>query len=119
MKRCARVSTARPAGVEPVAPGFTMPSALAKESRVSVVTVKLDGNIGVIVADNPPVNALSNALRAEMVAALDDVRRNPAIEGLVLTCAGRTFIAGADIAEFGQPPQKPTTPDVIDAIEAM
>src|SRR5262249_923098 len=119
MKRCARVSTAPPAGVEPIAPRSRMPNALAREPRVSFVTVTIDGDIGVIVANNPPVKALSNALRSEVVAALDDVRRNAAIAGVVFTCAGRTFIAGADISEFGQPPQKPTTPDVIDAIEAM
>ncbi len=49
-------------------------------------------------------------------------RRRAAMQrskGVVLTCAGRTFIAGADISEFGQPPQSPTTPEVIEAIERM
>jgi 3-hydroxyacyl-CoA dehydrogenase len=86
---------------------------------VSLVALKIDGSVGVIVVDNPPVNALSNAVRVGLVTALEDAGRNAAIEAVVLSCAGRTFIAGADISEFGQPPREPTTLDVIAAIEAM
>jgi 3-hydroxyacyl-CoA dehydrogenase len=89
------------------------------ELPVSVATLDLDGNIGVIRIDNPPVNALNNALRTELVSILEGARQNAAIEGLVLACAGRTFIAGADISEFGQPPQRPTTIDVITALEQV
>ncbi|MBV8747109.1 MAG: enoyl-CoA hydratase/isomerase family protein [Xanthobacteraceae bacterium] len=89
------------------------------ELPVSLASLDLDGRIGVIRIDNPPVNALNNALRAELVSILEGARQNAAIEGLVLACAGRTFIAGADISEFGQPPQRPTTIDVITAIEQM
>jgi 3-hydroxyacyl-CoA dehydrogenase len=87
------------------------------ELPVSLATLDLDGSIGVIRIDNPPVNALNNALRAALVSILEGARQNAAIEGLVLACADRTFIAGADISEFGQPPQRPTTIDVIAAIE--
>jgi 3-hydroxyacyl-CoA dehydrogenase len=86
---------------------------------VSLASLDLDGSIGVIRIDNPPVNALNNALRTELVSILEGARQNAAIEGLVLACAGRTFIAGADISEFGQPPQRPTTIDVIVAIEQV
>jgi 3-hydroxyacyl-CoA dehydrogenase len=86
---------------------------------VSLASLDLDGHIGIIRIDNPPVNALNNALRAALVSILEGARHNAAIEGLVLTCAGRTFIAGADISEFGQPPQRPTTIDVITAIEQL
>jgi len=86
---------------------------------VNLVTLNVDGNIGLVVVENPPVNALNKGVRTLLIAALEDVRRNAAIEGVVLTCAGRTFIAGADISEFGQPPQSPTTPEVIDTIEHM
>ena len=86
---------------------------------MSLASLDLDGSIGVIRIDNPPVNALNNALRAALVSILEGARQNAAIEGLVLACAGRTFIAGADISEFGQPPQRPTTIDVIAAIEQM
>jgi 3-hydroxyacyl-CoA dehydrogenase len=86
---------------------------------VSLASLDLDGNIGVIRIDNPPVNALNNALRGALVSILEGAGHNATIEALVLTCAGRTFIAGADISEFGQPPQRPTTIDVIAAIEQM
>jgi 3-hydroxyacyl-CoA dehydrogenase len=86
---------------------------------VSLVALKVDGSVGVIVVDNPPVNAVSNAVRVGLVTALEDAGRNDAVEAVVLSCAGRTFIAGADISEFGQPPREPTTLDVIAAIEAM
>ena len=86
---------------------------------MSLVALKVDGSVGVIVVDNPPVNAVSNAVRVGLVTALEDAGRNDAVEAVVLSCAGRTFIAGADISEFGRPPREPTTLDVIAAIEAM
>jgi 3-hydroxyacyl-CoA dehydrogenase len=84
-----------------------------------LVDLHHDGNIGVIVIDNPPVNALKNAVRSGLFDALSRAREDASIEALVITCAGRTFIAGADISEFGKPPQRPTTIDVIAAIETM
>jgi 3-hydroxyacyl-CoA dehydrogenase len=86
---------------------------------VPLVTLNIDGAVGVVTVDNPPVNAVSNAVRASLVAALENAHRNPAIEAVVLACAGRTFMAGADITEFGQPPRSPTTPDVIATIETL
>jgi len=85
----------------------------------ALVQLRREGNVGVIVVDNPPVNALKNAVRAGLVDALAQARNDASIEAVVLICAGRTFIAGADISEFGKPTQKPTTIDVIEAIEAM
>jgi 3-hydroxyacyl-CoA dehydrogenase len=84
-----------------------------------LVRFSRNGNIGVILVDNPPVNALKNEVRAGLVEALAQVRADASIEAVVLACAGRTFIAGADISEFGKPMQPPTTIDVIAAIEAM
>ena len=86
---------------------------------MAIVDQRRDGDIAVIIVDNPPVNAQNNAVRAGLHAALNEARGDAAVRGAVLTCAGRTFIAGSDIAEFGQPPQHPTTPEVIAAIEAM
>jgi 3-hydroxyacyl-CoA dehydrogenase len=86
---------------------------------VSLASLDLDGNIGVVRIDNPPVNALNNALRATLVSILEGARHNAVIQAVVLTCTGRTFVAGADISEFGQPPQRPTTIDVIASIEQM
>jgi 3-hydroxyacyl-CoA dehydrogenase len=68
--------------------------------------------------DNPPVNATSQAVRTGLLAALREVGQNPQIEAVVIACAGRTFVAGADIREFGQAPREPHLPDVVNAIEA-
>jgi 3-hydroxyacyl-CoA dehydrogenase len=86
---------------------------------VPLVALNIDGSVAVVTVDNPPVNAVSNAVRAGLVAALEDARCNRAIEAVVVACAGRTFMAGADITEFGQPPRSPTTPDVIATIETL
>ena len=82
------------------------------------VSYAREGEIAVVTIDNPPVNATSRAVRAGLTeaiqrAAADDCR------ALVLCCAGRTFIAGADITEFGKPPLPPSLPDVLDALEAL
>ena len=79
-----------------------------------VSTERRDGVL-VVTADNPPVNALSHAVRAGLVEALTDVGDATAV---VLACAGRTFFAGADIREFGKPPEAPSLPEVIAALEA-
>ena len=54
-----------------------------------------------------------------MAEALRKVRDDPLVEGVVVACAGRTFFAGADITEFGKPPQPPNLGEVIAQIEAM
>ncbi|WP_267393312.1 MULTISPECIES: 3-hydroxyacyl-CoA dehydrogenase NAD-binding domain-containing protein [unclassified Sphingomonas] len=72
----------------------------------------------VIIADNPPVNALGAAVRSGLAAAIEDGERNPAIGAMVIRCDGRTFFAGADITEFGKPMQEPGLPAVVDRIEA-
>lgn len=82
------------------------------------VTFTRDGTIGVIVIDNPPVNAASHAVRAGLMTALAEANAHPAVEAIVLACAGRTFVAGADVKEFGQPPREPLLPEVVKAIEA-
>lgn len=71
----------------------------------------------VVTIDNPPVNALSADVRAGLVAALDHAAGATDIVGIVVTGAGRTFIGGADIKEFGKPPVEPILPDVIERIE--
>ena len=82
----------------------------------NVVSYELIDNIGVITIDNPPVNALSHALRQGVQDAIN-AAQSDASEALVLLCAGRTFIAGADITEFGKPPQSPSLPDLLVSIE--
>lgn len=82
----------------------------------SVVCYELIDNIGVITLDNPPVNALSQALRQGLLDVVTAAQKD-ASEALVLLCAGRTFIAGADITEFGKPPLAPSLPEVLAALE--
>lgn len=81
-----------------------------------VVRFEQRGNVGLIVVNNPPVNALSAAVRSGLVAAVESVRES-GVKVAVLGCEGRTFIAGADISEFGKPMADPQLRQVIDCIE--
>lgn len=76
------------------------------------------GEIALIEIDNPPVNATSQAVRAALLAAIVAADDDQAIKAIVIAAAGRTFVAGGDIAEFGKPPLEPHLPDVINRIEA-
>ena len=76
------------------------------------------GPIGIINVDNPPVNALSRAVRQGLLDALAQATADGAVEAVVLACRGRTFIAGADITEFGEGPKEPELGAVIAAYEA-
>ncbi len=76
-----------------------------------------EGQIAVITVDNPPVNALGHAVREGLVAAFERFEADDA-EIAVLIGAGRLFLGGADVAEFGAPPKDPWLPEVIDRIEA-
>jgi len=75
------------------------------------------GQIGNIVIDSPPVNALSQHVRQGIVDALQTAAADDT-QIVVLRCEGRTFIAGADITEFGKPPQAPTLAAVLEALES-
>ena len=83
---------------------------------MSVVSYRSQGAVGIIEINNPPVNALSQAVRSGIQDALtraegDDVRV------ILLSCAGRTFVAGADISEFDKPAMEPSLPDVLQQLE--
>nr|WP_308910574.1 3-hydroxyacyl-CoA dehydrogenase NAD-binding domain-containing protein [Pseudokordiimonas caeni] len=82
-------------------------------------TVRLEtaDDLAVVRVDNPPVNALSADVRAGLKAAFEAASANSDIAAIVLACDGRTFIAGADIREFGKPMQGPSLHDVEEAIE--
>jgi 3-hydroxyacyl-CoA dehydrogenase len=82
-----------------------------------VVRFEKQGEIAVIVVNNPPVNALSQAVRQGLSEAVEKLAADGSLKGAVIACEGRTFIAGADIREFGKPHQPPALPDVIDSIE--
>ena len=68
------------------------------------VTIARENAIAVVTVDNPPVNALSQALRQAFIEAVAELDADAAVKAVVLICAGRTFIAGADVNEFGKPP---------------
>ena len=83
----------------------------------AVVRLELDGDVAVLTVDNPPVNALSAAVREGVADGVRQAGAEPAARAVVLICAGRTFIAGADITEFGKPMRDPTLPAVVEVIE--
>jgi 3-hydroxyacyl-CoA dehydrogenase len=83
----------------------------------TVADLTPDGDIAVLTLNSPPVNALSAAVRDGIDSGLDRAIADPAMRAIVLICAGRTFIAGADISEFGKPPQGASLHAVLDKIE--
>ena len=83
-------------------------------ASVSYSTIE---RIGTILVDSPPVNALSHGVRQGLVDALNAAATDDT-DITVLRCAGRTFIAGADITEFGKPPQAPALAAVLEALES-
>jgi len=84
---------------------------------ITSVTLSQRGAVALITVNNPPVNALSQPVRAGLQDAMQRANdgKNHAI---VLICAGRTFFAGADISEFGKPPADPWLPELVKQIEA-
>lgn len=81
------------------------------------VMTERQGPTGLVVVDNPPVNALSREVRAGLIEAVGALDRDPAVDVIAILCAGRTFIAGADIREFSEPAHAPFLPQVIAAVE--
>lgn len=82
------------------------------------VLMEVVDDIAVIAIANPPVNALSHAVRSGLDAAFAEIARRDDVKAVVIYGTDRTFIAGADIREFGKPPQEPFLPDLINRIEA-
>lgn len=83
-----------------------------------VVRLERQGAIALITVNNPPVNALGVALRTGLLEAFRAAEADVQVRAVALVCEGSTFIAGADIREFGQPPQAPALPEVVEFIEA-
>src|SRR5260370_10382612 len=82
-----------------------------------VADLAIAGDVGAVRIDSPPVNALSQTVRDGLKRGIEAAAANDAVKAIVIICAGRTFIAGADISEFGKPPVPPHLPDVLDRIE--
>jgi len=81
------------------------------------VTYELVDDIGLILINNPPVNALSHDVRQGIQKAIR-IAQGDASRAVVIHCEGRTFVAGADIREFGKPPADPWLPELLDQVEA-
>jgi 3-hydroxyacyl-CoA dehydrogenase len=81
------------------------------------VSMRTEGPVAIVTIDNPPVNAVSQAVRQGLVDAVATTESAADIRAVVLICAGKTFVAGADVREFGKPPVEPHLPDVILALE--
>ena len=79
---------------------------------------EMHGAVLVLWIDNPPVNALGAGLRTALAQALGRANANPAVKAVALLARGRSFPVGADISEFGKPPQAPLLPDLCNLIEA-
>ncbi|HKW52877.1 MAG TPA: 3-hydroxyacyl-CoA dehydrogenase NAD-binding domain-containing protein, partial [Stellaceae bacterium] len=82
-----------------------------------IVTSERVGAVAVLTIDNPPVNALSHAERLGIQAGVNAAIADAAAKAIVLICAGRTFVAGADITEFGKPMKEPGLLAIIETIE--
>ena len=81
------------------------------------ITYSINDGIALLGAHNPPVNALSQTVRQELLVRIERAEREGA-KAVVIYGGGRTYFAGADIREFGKPPQDPWLPDVCARIEA-
>ena len=82
-----------------------------------VTTIEKDENISIITLNSPPVNALSAPVREGLHKGITEARNDGETEAIVIICEGRTFIAGADISEFGKEPKGPSLFEVQEFIE--
>jgi 3-hydroxyacyl-CoA dehydrogenase len=83
----------------------------------SPISTRKHGDVLIVLSNNPPVNALSTAVRQGLVQAIVEAEADDSVNAVVIACEGQTFFAGADITEFGKPPQQPWLPAVVDTIE--
>ncbi|NKJ45574.1 3-hydroxyacyl-CoA dehydrogenase [Burkholderia sp. SG-MS1] len=91
---------------------------LDPSADAALVTHELRGKVLLVTIDHAPVNALSADVRRGLLAAIEAADADASIEAVLIVGAGRNFIAGADIREFGKPPVPPALPDVCNRIEA-
>jgi 3-hydroxyacyl-CoA dehydrogenase len=82
-----------------------------------VVDLATVDRIAILTVDHPPVNALSADVRAGLDEGVRRAGADNGVDAIVLCCAGRTFIAGADITEFGKPPREPSLQALLETIE--
>ena len=82
-----------------------------------IVTVEVTDDIALVIISNPPVNAINQKVRSGLMTAFQTVDQDNNIRAVVLKCAGRTFMAGADIKEFDEPIADPGYHEVFRVIE--
>ena len=82
-----------------------------------VSVAQCEKNIAVVTIDNPPVNAISLAVRQKLLSVINNTNSDDTVKAVILICAGRTFIAGADVKEFDQSPVPPHLPELLLQIE--
>ena len=88
-----------------------------EKTTTSPISTRKHGDVLIILSNNPPVNALSTPVRQGLVDAIAEAEGDDSVKAVVIACEGQTFFAGADITEFGKPPQMPWLPTVVDTIE--
>jgi 3-hydroxyacyl-CoA dehydrogenase len=91
-----------------------------EKPTTSPISTRRHGDVLIVESNNPPVNALSHAVRQGLVAAIEEAESDDAVKAIVIACEGQTFFAGADVSEFGTPKafEQPMLPQVVDRIEA-
>ena len=94
-----------------------MSDVIDRAETTSPICTKRHGDVLMILANNPPVNALSAAVRQGLVAAIEEAEVDAEVGAVVIACEGQTFFAGADIKEFGKAPIEPLLPTVVERIE--
>ena len=82
-----------------------------------VTNLDISENIAILTLNSPPVNALSANVREGLDIGIKAAIANNNVEAIVLICDGRTFIAGADISEFGKEPKGPSLFEVQEELE--
>jgi len=87
-------------------------------STEAVIDYRQLGEVAVLIINNPPVNALSNAVRSALLERVRTADADPAVKAVVLIGAGKTFVAGADIREFGKKLEGPSGRATMEAVEA-
>ncbi len=90
---------------------------LMEKTTTGPISTRKHGDVLIILSNNPPVNALSTPVRQGLVEAIAEAESDESVKAVVIACEGQTFFAGADITEFGKPPQQPWLPLVVDTIE--
>jgi len=84
---------------------------------MSIVSMQYEGDIAIITVNNPPVNAIGQSVRQGLIDTIGRLDKEDGVSAAIILCEGRTFMAGADIKEFGKPPVEPHLPDVVSTIE--